>query len=49
MVVVPPVESTQVRLLKTYPDRELVDFPTEVQKSLLEKAGVKYQLVELTC
>ena len=49
MVVAPPVASTQVRLLKTYPDRELADFPTEVQRSLLEKAGVKYQLVELTC
>jgi hypothetical protein len=48
MVVAPPV-TTQVRLLKTYPDRELADFPTEVQKSLLEKAGVKYQIVELTC
>ena len=49
MVVAPPVASTQVRLLKTYPDRELAEFPTEVQKSLLEKAGVKYQIVELTC
>ena len=28
---------------------ELADFPTEVQRSLLEKAGVKYQIVELTC
>jgi hypothetical protein len=49
MVVAPPVEPTQVRLLKTYPDREIAEFPTEVQKSLLEKAGVKYQIVELTC
>jgi len=49
MVVAPPVASTQVRLLKAYPDRELAEFPTEVQKSLLEKAGVKYQIVELTC
>jgi hypothetical protein len=49
MVVAPPVASTQVRLLKTYPDHELAEFPTEVQKSLLEKAGVKYQIVELTC
>ena len=49
MVVAPPVASTEVRLLKTYPDRELADFPTEVQRSLLEKTGVKYQIVELTC
>jgi hypothetical protein len=49
MVAAPTVAPTQVRLLKTYPDRESAEFPTEVQKSLLERAGVKYQIVELTC